>query len=287
MSDSERNTWRVEPPAPPSVEVPAPALIECWRCGKFVEADLARCPFCAAALSHQANSQPTELEAVSRQSRTIARTMAVFAFLLGTSVVAGLFNRAVDIVGRPLPVNSRTALVEVLILEGIDTVAVLAALAWVGLAWREPRRTASRRILAWTLCIPLLGVALVLNLQYHQFLIDWLKVVPVEQIVAKDRPALPFWAVAICIQPAVIEELFFRYLAFAALRPVMGGSAAVWITAAMFALAHIGAPLSLPILFMLGLLLGYARLGSGGVLLPMFLHCVHNAVVLAWQTHLL
>ena len=61
----------------------------------------------------------------------------------------------------------------------------------------------------------------------------------------------------------------------------MGGNAVVWITAVMFAAAHVGVPLSMPVLFVLGVLLGYARLASGSIYLPMVLHFLHNAVVMA------
>jgi membrane protease YdiL (CAAX protease family) len=65
----------------------------------------------------------------------------------------------------------------------------------------------------------------------------------------------------------------------------MGGNAVVWVTALMFALAHIGAPLSMPVLFVMGLLFGYARWASGSLYLPMFLHFVHNAAVMAMNAN--
>ena len=106
-------------------------------------------------------------------------------------------------------------------------------------------------------------------------------VIPIDYIFVQDRSHFAGWLICICVQPALIEELFFRYLAFGSLRAVMGGHAVVWVTAVMFASAHIGVVLSLPVLFVLGLLLGYARLASGGMLLPVVLHFLHNLCVIA------
>jgi membrane protease YdiL (CAAX protease family) len=86
--------------------------------------------------------------------------------------------------------------------------------------------------------------------------------------------------VLICVQPAIVEELFFRHLVLGVLRSNLGVHGAVFISSVMFALAHIGVPLSMPVLFVLGLGLGYARVASGGLLLPMAMHFVHNAVVI-------
>jgi uncharacterized protein len=82
------------------------------------------------------------------------------------------------------------------------------------------------------------------------------------------------------VQPAIVEELFFRHLVLGSLRTTLGGHGAVWLSSVMFALAHIGTPISLPVLMVLGVVLGYARWGSGGLALPMVLHFLHNLFVL-------
>ncbi len=48
----------------------------------------------------------------------------------------------------------------------------------------------------------------------------------------------------------------------------------------MFALAHLYNPLGLPFLLLMGIMLGYARAYSGGLLLPMLMHFGHNFAVL-------
>src|SRR5262249_55571120 len=89
----------------------------------------------------------------------------------------------------------------------------------------------------------------------------------------------PQVVVTVCLMPAVFEELFFRHLALGSLREHIGVHGSVWISSVMFGMAHIGATLSVPILILLGVYFGYARVVSGGLLLPMMLHFVHNAVI--------
>jgi membrane protease YdiL (CAAX protease family) len=111
---------------------------------------------------------------------------------------------------------------------------------------------------------------------------QWLNVAPEAPVLFHGK-LLTAWIVAVCLQPALVEELYFRCLLFGALRSVMGGHAVVWVTAAAFAIAHIGTPLSMPVLFLVGILLGYARLGSGRMWLPMVLHFLHNAAIVAME----
>jgi len=84
-----------------------------------------------------------------------------------------------------------------------------------------------------------------------------------------------------CLQPAIFEELFFRHLALRHFFNVMGVHSAVFISSLMFGLAHLGTPLSIPLLILTGLFLGYCRVLSGGLLLPITLHFFHNLAVMS------
>ena len=84
-----------------------------------------------------------------------------------------------------------------------------------------------------------------------------------------------------CVQPAVIEELFFRHLLLGHLRPHVGMHGAVWVSAVGFGMAHLGNPVGWPVLILLGAGLGYARTLSGTLALPIALHFLHNLCVLA------
>ncbi|HEV3257192.1 MAG TPA: CPBP family intramembrane glutamic endopeptidase [Gemmataceae bacterium] len=48
----------------------------------------------------------------------------------------------------------------------------------------------------------------------------------------------------------------------------------------MFGMAHVGVPLSIPLLMVVGLFLGYVRTASRSLLLPMLMHFGHNAAIL-------
>jgi uncharacterized protein len=277
--------WREEPeperspePALPEESAALPMIV-CWRCGKDVSAEISRCPYCQAMLTQEPDVVRVE-PALDPQAQSLTRLFGFFAALLGISVVAGVMQH-VAAVSMPHRLPKQGELLAlVVILEALDTVLILAAWAWVGMKYREPARSVSFRAAAWVLALPLLGLALLLNVGYHHVLQQELGVAP-DPIKFTQGNLLTAWVLAICLQPAVMEELFFRYLMFGALRPVMGGNMVVWITAVMFAAAHVGVPLSMPVLFVLGVLLGYARLASGSIYLPMILHFVHNAVVMA------
>jgi membrane protease YdiL (CAAX protease family) len=86
----------------------------------------------------------------------------------------------------------------------------------------------------------------------------------------------------ICVQPAIVEELFFRQMTLGVFRKSMNLHLAVWITAGLFAFAHLGQILAMPYLFLAGGLCGYARV-YGGLPLAMILHFLHNLVVVAYE----
>ena len=80
---------------------------------------------------------------------------------------------------------------------------------------------------------------------------------------------------------AIVEELFFRYLALGTLRRVLGMHGAVWVSAVMFGMAHIFVLPSIPLLTLVGVVLGYMRVWSGGMTLPISLHFLHNLAIIA------
>jgi membrane protease YdiL (CAAX protease family) len=49
----------------------------------------------------------------------------------------------------------------------------------------------------------------------------------------------------------------------------------------MFGVAHIGVPLSIPILILVGFAFAGARIASRGLALPISLHFLHNLAILA------
>jgi len=82
----------------------------------------------------------------------------------------------------------------------------------------------------------------------------------------------------VCFGP-IFEELVFRGFLFKGLeRSFFGGHGAVFISSILFALLHVqyGLLVLVFILFPLSVLLGYARLKSGSLLLPICIHMINN-----------
>jgi uncharacterized protein len=278
----------------PTAEVPPagePAAIVCWRCGNEVSAAEPRCIYCAAPLNSATLSAAkrvavleTQISAAASQDASkLLRVLVVYGVMLGASVVGAMIIRGMGEAGPKKPSNESLVLVTVA-MEAVDTVLTAFALLWVGVRWLTPRPPLGQRALSWALAPWLVLAALAINLAYHSMLRDFLRIEWLEEspIIGWGPPLV--WVTIICFQPAIIEELFFRYLALGALRP-FGMHLAVFISSVMFALAHVFVPLSVPILFLLGLILGYSRALSGSILLPMALHFAHNLAVIAFEQH--
>ena len=132
----------------------------------------------------------------------------------------------------------------------------------------------------WLIFSLLLLVLLAANFGYHWLLRELLQVPIQEDELTAKLDALVF--ITHCIQPAIVEEAYCRGLALGILRGMLGKHGAVWISAIMFGLLHVGAPFSIPYLTLVGVCFGYARLATGGMLLPIALHFAHNLIVLTW-----
>jgi membrane protease YdiL (CAAX protease family) len=270
----------------------APEQVECWRCGKLIAATSAACPVCRARVSAAAvqegavtqsapgaksNSATARRKPDSAMPPAAERVLYYFLALLGLSV-AQRFIAAIAIHGAADPERVQQWLTASF--EAVDSVLILLAV------WRLPRPaapaplSASHRAAGWLAGPPLLFAALAVNLAYHHLLRsftsapDWLTR---DQDMAGQ--SIAWLALTICVQPAIFEELFFRYLTLGHLRSVMGVHAAVWVSSLIFGLAHLGVPLSIPALIVVGVALGYARVWSGSLLLPMLMHFAHNLVV--------
>ena len=91
-------------------------------------------------------------------------------------------------------------------------------------------------------------------------------------------PAL-FW-LALVVATPVFEELLFRGFVFAGIQASrLGGFGAVAITAMIWTLAHVhDDPLEFAIIFIIGLMLGLARLRTGSILVTMAMHMLTNLI---------
>jgi TPR repeat protein/membrane protease YdiL (CAAX protease family) len=97
---------------------------------------------------------------------------------------------------------------------------------------------------------------------------------------AKHASAWDTYACVALIVPAA-EELIFRYYLFNALRRRFPGKVVVVITAFAFSLIHFQWLYFAP-LFGFGLVLGWLRLKTDSLRLPLFLHALNNSIFLAF-----
>jgi membrane protease YdiL (CAAX protease family) len=210
-------------------------------------------------------------------------TLGVYATMMAVSfgqIIYGLTTNSELVFQSDNQIRTQL-MIETAVFEGMDTALVLAGLLIAGRTRKYP--AAGNPLLTWLLSAPGFVTLLGINLAYHLSL-KWL----VSQYVTGPTPqyidiglAQGWLAVLlVCVQPAIVEELFFRYLMLGHLRPHVGLHAAVWISAVVFGIAHLGSIPGWPVLILLGAGLGYARVASGGLILPMLLHFLHNLAVL-------
>src|SRR5690606_26702567 len=86
---------------------------------------------------------------------------------------------------------------------------------------------------------------------------------------------------AVVLSAPLVEEVVFRGFLQTGLTARLGALRAILVTAAVFALLHVGsgAHLFLPIA-LLGVFLGWLRAWTGGLLAPVVAHATHNAAMI-------
>jgi uncharacterized protein len=247
----------------------------CWRCGLAVPDDAASCPHCAAGLSSSRSVHAAASSKVAISSDWFNLLFGTYGVLLVIGLVhayaLGVFHEPRHGVGR----RDREAIFTQIL---IDTVIIAGAViaSWGKLP--KPTPGQQTRIAAWVFALPVLGALLLLNLGYHALLRNILHVPLISDELTAQFDLLSF--IAICVQPAIVEELYCRMFALDCLRGALGTHAAVWISAAMFGFLHVAVLPSVPYLIIAGAVFAYMRLASGIILLPMLLHFVHNLVIL-------
>jgi membrane protease YdiL (CAAX protease family) len=211
----------------------------------------------------------------------MAVVMAFFGLFLLTSVVFGVLTSFGLRDEAESPATLRRQLHLMVVVEILDAALVAVALLVIARPPRWPPLSAVPQAVQWTAAMVGMLVVVAMNGGYHEALRAYLDAEPVRDAIVAATGITPLVVFAYCLQPAVVEEIFFRYLLLDSLRGVMTVHQAVLISSLMFGVAHIGAPLSVPMLILVGIPLGYARVTSGYLALPMLMHFLHNAVVVA------
>ncbi len=270
----------------------------CWRCGETAEPVAGKCPWCGTWTdgkpppppkpAYELDDEPEDdwhTEAAGAAYAIPVRrpylippvVIVVLAYvaLLGALIGCAVFA-ALSGVSTAEEILYAQALAEV-----VSTVLTLAALA---LVWSAARQTVPEgtAVITWVASMPVLFALLCLNLAFFTFLRELLRPHGAQD---PERMKLTIATILlICVQPAIVEELFFRQMTLGVLRKSMNVHLAVWLTGAVFAGAHLGNILGMPYLFLVGAFLGYARV-YGGLTLAMVLHFLHNLAVVTYDAY--
>jgi len=95
----------------------------------------------------------------------------------------------------------------------------------------------------------------------------------------RQAKSLPMLYLGVVLLGPIFEECLFRGFLFKGLeKSALGGHGAVFISAILFSLVHIQYGIYILVFIMLpiAILLGYARLKSGSLLLPIVIHVINN-----------
>ena len=115
------------------------------------------------------------------------------------------------------------------------------------------------------------------------------------ELLAQPLWKIPVWVVIVCVTlgAGIVEEVMFRGLLLPFVATVLGGKTAwpaIYITSVLFALMHIGPaqPSAILGLFVLSIGLCWARVKTGGILAPIAIHILFNAmnIAIAYSTEL-
>jgi membrane protease YdiL (CAAX protease family) len=243
-----------------------------------------RCLYCGALLPGRV-PQPRVLRTShvpEHTHRGVAWLFWVFSLLLISNVGLSWFLREQpDVDPMPEPAV-RTAAIALTMVEVVDTILVIAAAIICARFIRVPRGIGLHRRLGWILGLPLLAILLLINHGYHWLLLTMAGVEPEgDRLLQSGHHQI--WLIALmCIQPAIIEELFFRRLVFDFFHAHTTVGTAAFASAVMFAAAHTGGFLSIPYLALFGFTLAWLRWFTGSLALPIILHFLHNLLI-SWH----
>jgi membrane protease YdiL (CAAX protease family) len=254
----------------------------CWRCAKTIRRAERECPHCRAPRRRLSDADGGAARAPDATA-PMAKVMVFFGLFLLTSLVFGALTSFGLGDQTPTPATARRQLNLILGVEILDAALVGAALVVVGRRRRWPPMSRLPQAVLFVAAVIGVFALVAVNGTYHEALRRYLSLEPTRDVIVAAAGITPLVVIAYCVQPAIVEELFFRYLTLDTLRGVMTVHQAVFISSLMFGIAHIGVPLSVPMLILVGVPLGYARAVSGNLALPMLIHFLHNGIILVLE----
>jgi membrane protease YdiL (CAAX protease family) len=236
----------------------------CAACGAVVKREARFCPSCGAY-----RNPPADRRARRRAGREGWRSVLLVIALYFCILATVLPLHLIDEDDRPSAQIFLSILIAIVVIGFIPAMRIdLTPLV-------VPRRSTP----LWCgLALAVLVPIVLLNLGYHRLLLEILGIDPGEPpwVRAGWSPALV--VLMICVMPGIVEEIAFRGLIHGAVKGALGGSGAIVLTAALFAIIHQSVP-SMPVLFVVGLYLGWLRHRSGSLLPCVLAHFAHNLAI--------
>jgi len=156
------------------------------------------------------------------------------------------------------------------------TTCVFAAMYWPSLS-TQFARLGFGHLEAWialAILVPMLG----LNWAWSNMWIELLRDTKIEPMDWKDKFGDPLFRIlAIAVFPAIVEEIAFRGLIQHWLQTALKPWRAIILASFLFAILHFSVA-GLPYLFLVGMLLGWAKWKTGSLYPSMLIHFLHNYV---------
>jgi len=225
-----------------------------------------------------APARPWGLAATFGLSLGIWYTLEVLQAAMGTGMEAVLHDF------KLVPAEANTQALHFAIITCITTVLCGAlVIAAAGLrdgldprTYLGLRRVSRAELLRWMIVTVVVVVQtdLVLYLVKGELLpAQWV------EVYRSVHSPLLFW-IALVVATPIFEELLYRGFVFEGIRASrLGGMGAVLITAMVWTLIYQESdPLEFAMIFIVGLMLGVARLRTGSVLLTIAMHMLHNVI---------
>jgi uncharacterized protein len=254
----------------------------CARCRKPLRPGAQFCPSCgctAAGSAAQAVpfSPPIEPHRpgplFDSQWREIKQVGWLFALLLGSSLIAGIFARF-----KPSPWLD----------VSVSSVDAFIVMVFAVIHYRDIRPLIGRPdldlrgVVALTMC-GLIFVA-AMSVYFSLLKLAGFSVFRAAGIFEKAGwPAVSMFAL-VSLSPAIVEEVAFRGVIQSTLQRVAGEREALLIQAALFSVLHL-MPMMFISHFFMGLCFGYMRVRSKSLYPSMILHAAWNAYVLCGELH--
>lgn len=191
---------------------------------------------------------------------------------------ATTLEKRVDLATKNGDVVSLLKILEVLV---VPAVCVLFAWLKSGISVRE--YLALRRVSAST-CAVWLGVAvgLAVGLDFGTWLAGRQVVPDVMLDFYRSASYVPLLWLAVVVAAPISEEFVFRGFTFVGLQESwLGTYGTIFVTAIVFAVIHLQYNLAgILSIFVVGLLLGIARVRSNSLFVPIAMHAIHNLIAM-------